>query len=482
MTSVPQNILVIGLGESGQAAALLAAAGGACVTAADSRPASAFSGTLDNLRAAGVAVETGAEVIPSGGFDLAVVSPGLSPRADLYRSLSESDIPVIGELEFGWSHIGAPTVAITGTNGKTTTTELITHMLYEAGQRTVAAGNIGLPASRVALGGAVPERLVLEVSSFQLETTTVFDPEVSVLLNITPDHLDRHGSTAEYARIKARILSTRRTDAVAVVQSEALAYLRSLKVEIPRRLVTFSSGSRKADLYFEDGLVMGGSGDWKGPLLSLQQTRLRGGHNAENIMAAMAVGREFGLSLEQMVRSVKTYRPAEHRIEPAGEINGVIFVNDSKATNLDAMMRAIEAMSSMIAEEPNILLIAGGSGKGLEFHEAGPLLSRRVKAAFLIGESRESMKAAWSLFTSCNLAGDLEEAVMLAVEMAEIGDVVLLSPACASFDQFTGYAHRGDCFKAIVADLMNTTYGAPLLSRSTTDCGPRKTASKEHLA
>lgn len=475
-----KQVLVVGLGASGQAAARLALARGAAVTICDTRSVEVFTGTFDELRSAGARIAFDCDQVPPGQFDLAVVSPGLDPSVQLYRSLRASGIRIVGELEFGWRLAECPTVAVTGTNGKTTTTELIAHLLKSAGRFAAVGGNIGRPASEIALSEQEAEQLVLEVSSFQLETAEAFRPEIAVLLNLTPDHLDRHGSMADYARAKALIFAVQQADNLAVVQSEAMAYLRSLRVDLPGRLVTFSATSRRADLYFEDGLIMSSLPDWKGPLLSLQQTHLRGPHNAENVMAALAVGRELGLSLEGMVKAMKSFRPGAHRCELVGERNDVLFVNDSKATNLDAMMKAVEATPCVAPDEPNVLLIAGGVGKGLEFHEAGPLLARRVKAAFLIGEAREQMREAWNLFTTCHLADDLEEAVLAAVEQAEMGDVVLLSPACASFDQFTGYAQRGESFKAIIEGLENTTYGGPLRPDPTRDSGMSETTSREH--
>ena len=480
MTLKSQCVLVMGLGASGRAAARLARSHGARVTVCDTREEDAFPESCAELRDAGIEVECGRDGLPPGRFDLAVVSPGLAPDSPLYRSVSDAGIPLLAELEFGWQCARCPTVAITGTNGKTTTTELVTHLLNSSEIPAVSAGNIGRPVSEVALEVEHEPRLVLEVSSFQLETVRDFRPDIAVLTNLTPDHLDRHGSMSAYARLKARLCERHAKTGITVIQSEALAYLRSLEIEIPGRLVTFSAASRRADLHYADGLIMGSLPDWQGPLLALQQTRLRGAHNAENVMAAMAVGRELGLSLEQMVRAVKSFQPGAHRYEFVREWNGVTFVNDSKATNLDAMMKAITATPAVVESEPNIVLIAGGSGKGLEFHEAGPLLARRAKAAVLIGESREAMRSAWSLFTTCHLAEDLEEAVRIAVELSESGDVVLLSPACASFDLFTGYAHRGECFKAIVEELTNTTYGGALWSSPTRDCGVGDTSSREN--
>jgi UDP-N-acetylmuramoylalanine--D-glutamate ligase len=481
MNSNSQCVLVLGVGASGRAAARLAAAHGASVTLCDTRPEAALADEVAALRAEGFTVLCDRRAAPPEHFHLAVAGPGLSPTTGLYRSVKERRIPLLGELEFGWRLARRHTVAVTGTNGKTTTTELITHVLNAGGLPAKAAGNIGLPVSELARDPSLEAygSLVLEVSSFQLEEAKEFRPEISVMLNLTPDHLDRHGDMAEYARVKARIFRHQRAGNLTVIQTEALAYLRSLGVNLSGRIVTFSATSPRADLHYDDGLIASSLPDWQGPLLALQQTRLRGAHNAENVMATLAVGRELGLRLEDMVRAIKTFQPGAHRYEIVGECNGVTFVNDSKATNLDAMMKAVEATPAVTSGETNIVLIAGGSAKGVEYYEAGPLLARRAKAAVLIGASRDNLREAWSLFTPCHLAEDLEDAVRLAVELAEPGDVVLLSPACSSFDQFIGYTQRGELFKAIVEDLSDTTYGAPLWSSPTRDSGTGKTSSNE---
>jgi UDP-N-acetylmuramoylalanine--D-glutamate ligase len=239
----------------------------------------------------------------------------------------------------------------------------------------------------------------------------------------------------------------------AIVQSEALAQLRALKVNIPSKLVTFSANDPRADLYLDRTLLVSRLEGWTGPLLNMDECRLRGPHNAENLMAALAVGRVLRIPLEIMVESLKAYQPAAHRCELVSEINGVKFVNDSKATNLDAVQKALLTMPRSRAGEPNIWLIAGGRDKGLAYHDIGPLLSQRVKGARLIGEAREKIRAAWSLFTPCALADSLLEAVLETARNAVAGDVVLLSPACSSFDQFQDYQHRGDVFRKAVNSL-----------------------------
>jgi UDP-N-acetylmuramoylalanine--D-glutamate ligase len=232
-------------------------------------------------------------------------------------------------------------------------------------------------------------------------------------------------------------------------------------VEPPSKVITFSAGSRRADLYLDRGLIVGRLPDWEGPLFDMARGRLRGPHNAENLMATLAVGHVLRIPLEQMTPALEAYEPAAHRCERVGERGGVVFVNDSKATNLDAVAKAVQSMPSARVGEPNVWLIAGGQDKGFDFHDIGPLLSQRVKGAFLLGETREKIRAAWSLFTPCTLVGSLLEAVQLAAASAVSGDVVLLSPACSSFDMFQNYQHRGDVFRHAVRQVMQTTDGRP---------------------
>jgi UDP-N-acetylmuramoylalanine--D-glutamate ligase len=243
----------------------------------------------------------------------------------------------------------------------------------------------------------------------------------------------------------------------AIIQSEALALLRALKVTIPSKVITFSANNRRADLSLDRGLVVSRLDGWTGPLLNMEATRLIGPHNAENVMAALAVGRVLRVPLETMVEAIRSYPPAAHRCELVAELNGVKFVNDSKATNLDAVQKALMAMPQAQLGEPNVWLIAGGRDKAFEYYEIGPLLSQRVKGAFLIGETRDKIRAAWSLFTPCTLAGSLLEAVAEAARSAVAGDVVLLSPACSSFDQFQNYQDRGEVFRQAVQSLRQKT-------------------------
>ncbi len=454
-----KNILILGLGISGAAAARLAQVRGAKVTVVDSNTSDALEREAKLLRQDGVRVELGTEDLPQDNFDQAIISPGIRPDSSLYLALSFRGIPALGEFEFGYRECSVPCVAISGTNGKTTTTELIDHMLRRCGKCSAAAGNIGIPVSDVARCAEELDYLSLEVSSYQLEFIEEFRPTISVLMNLTEDHMDRHGSMLKYAQAKARLFMNQTPHDWAVVQSEALAYVRAQGIEIPSRVISFSSNHRRAGLYLDRDLIVGNLEDWDGPLLAMQQTRLRGAHNAENVMAALAVGRILGLSMERMVKAIKSFSGSPHRCEFLEDVDGIHFVNDSKATNVDAMMKAIEAMPSVRPEEPNIWLIAGGSDKGFEFHAAGPAMARRVRGAFLIGETAPRMEAAWNLFTRCELVESLEAAVRFAAKKAELGDVILLSPACASFDQFDSYVDRGNRFKAAVDSLRTTKCG-----------------------
>jgi UDP-N-acetylmuramoylalanine--D-glutamate ligase len=452
-----KKVLVIGVGASGRAAGGLLRAHGAKVLAIDSADSPQLRKDVEALRAAGVEVRLGVKESPADPLDLAVISPGVPVKSALVQGLVRRKVPLIGELELGYRGSRCLNIAITGTNGKTTTTELVDRILNQAHRHTIAAGNIGLPLCAVADRTKDLDFLTLEVSSFQLETIQFFRPAVAVLLNITPDHLDRYADMAEYARTKARLFMNQQAFDWAIVQSEALAQLRSLNVEIPSKIITFSANNRRADIYLDRGLLVSRLPDWTGPLLDMDKCKVRGPHNAENLMAALAVGRVLRIPLEEIAAALLAYEPAPHRCELVAEINGVRFVNDSKATNLDAVHKALLAMPAARAGQPNVLLIAGGQDKGFEFHDIGPLLSQRVKHAYLLGETREKIRAAWSLFTPCTVVSSLLEAVQKSAADAVPGDVVLLSPACSSFDMFQNYQHRGEVFRQAVGQWKQTT-------------------------
>jgi UDP-N-acetylmuramoylalanine--D-glutamate ligase len=373
----------------------------------------------------------------------------------------QKGLPVTSDLELASHNFYCLSVAITGTNGKTTTAELVACMLTAAQRKTVRAGASGLPVCSVGEQSRNLDFLTLDLNSFQLESVEHFRPSVAVITNLRGDHMNHYANLGEFARAVGRVFKNQQVFDWAIVQSEALAHLRALGIEIPGKVITFSSSHRRADVFLDRGLLISSLPNWSGPLFNMEQCALRGPHNAENVMAALAVGRVLHLRLEDMIAALKSYTPGPHRLETVATIRGVTFINNSKAMNVDALQQSIEALPPGRPGEPNIWLIAGGKDKGLDYHDLGPLLARRVKGALVLGEAREKLRAAWSLFTPCTAVESLLEAVSKAAESAAPGDIVLLSPACSSFDMFRSYQHRGEEFRAAVehleksADLQN---------------------------
>jgi UDP-N-acetylmuramoylalanine--D-glutamate ligase len=356
-------------------------------------------------------------------------------------------------LELGWQQAKCLTVAIAGTNGKGTIAGLVERLLTQSGRKAIVCGHQARPLCAAVEQSKDQDFLILQVNSFQLERTQYFRPAVAVLLNLAPDHLDRYPGMADYVRANARLFANQQAFDWVIVQSEALAQLQALNLPLPGKIISFSATDRKADIWLDRGLLQSRLGDWPGPLLDMDHCQLRGSHNAENLMAALAVGHVLRLPLDAMVEAMKSYVPGPHRCELVAEIGGVKYINDSKATNVDAMSKGLLAAPLGQGNQPNVWLIAGGQDKGLDFHAVGPLLSQRVKSAFLLGEAREKIRAAWGLFTPCTLADSLLEAVAAAAKQATPGDVVLLSPACSNFEQFRNYQHRGEVFRQAVESI-----------------------------
>jgi len=434
-----QKVAVVGAGLSGSAAALLLASEGAQVTVLDSaEDKNLLKSTLDNLRAHDVRVICGSAADhDSSEYQWVVLSPGIDPASPLGRNFSSRKVETISEVELGWRFCEMPVIAVTGTNGKTTTTELLAQMLNACGQRTIACGNIGKPLSEVAREKQLFDVLTVEVSSFQLEAIRTFRPSISLWLNFAPDHLDRYRSVADYRAAKLRIFENQTEQDVAVVNAaEALPKIR------PRR-ITFSAYSNRADFRLSEGAIIYENQ----PVLRLSDTKLRGLHNIENLMATLAVGVARGLAFAQMVPALHDYEPRPHRCEFVRELDGVEYVNDSKATNLDAVEKALAAQTKPM------VLIAGGKDKGLTFDPLRSLVKEKVKSAVLIGEMAPSIKRSWDGAVNCDLAISLADAVERARGLATPGDVVLFSPGTSSFDMFKSYSDRGDQFRALVQAL-----------------------------
>jgi len=436
-----KNTVVLGLGHSGEAAAALLLDEGARVTVCESADSPALQEKANALRARGVRVLLGSDADSDPEkYDLAVISPGIDPVVPLVRNVVSKNIPMIGELELAFSKCACPVVAITGTNGKTTTTELTTRVLQGCGLRTMASGNIGLPFAEAVRQSREMDVMVLEVSSFQLETIRSFRPKVAAWLNLSPNHLDRYPGMTEYRAAKLRIFENQTPEDFAVVNVvNDLPPLRA-------RTTTFSASSDRGDFTRRDTSIFFRSEK----VLDQNDTRLPGVHNAENIMAALGIGHALGLDLPAMAAVVPDYTPPAHRCEFVREIDGVRWINDSKSTNLDAMAQALRSQTA------SVILIAGGKDKGTEFDENADLVKERVRTAVLIGEMRHRIAKSWTR-TDCRPVDSLAEAVSTARSLARPGDVVLFSPGTSSYDMFRNYGERGNLFKSLVHQIETTT-------------------------
>lgn len=426
---------VLGLGSSGEASARLLQRHGAGVTVFDSGSPDAKK--AEGLRELGIAVVTGAAAdTAKAGYDLTVLSPGIDPRVPLVENFRRQGAEFIGELELAFRFCDRPVIAITGTNGKTTTTQLIESMLNAAGYRTVACGNIGMPFADAVQRQRELDFFTVEVSSFQLETISTFRPHVAVWLNLTSDHLDRYSSMEEYRTAKLRIFEYQDSSDFAVVNQ------LDDPPGIAARAITFSAYLDKADFTLvQDELQFRST-----PVLGMQQTHLSGIHNAENMMAALGTAYALSIPWEKAKPGLTDYRLLPHRCEEVGVVDGVTYINDSKATNLDALAKALESQSKPV------VLIAGGKDKGFEFDAIGGLVQRKAKHAVLVGEMADRIYKSWSELIPCSRAGTLRAAVELAREQSIPGDVVLFSPGTSSFDMFKSYADRGNQFREIIQE------------------------------
>ena len=445
-----KDVVVLGLGRSGMAAASLLQRDGARVVVRDESMGDQLQERAIRLRGLGVRVELGNQFDHSTRFDLAVLSPGIAPERPIVREVLTRNTPLLSELELAYRFCLCPIVAVTGTNGKTTTTELIAAMLAGCGKRATAAGNIGRAFSDAVEASAGLDAVVLEVSSFQLEKIEQFRANVAVMLNITPDHLDRYESMDEYMAAKSFIFMNQQAEDMAVISVETLQSLQRMGIAIKARATTFSAYNRPADVWldwFDQETIWCRLPECRGILLKMSETNLRGVHNAENVLATLATGLAMGLPVSEMREAICAYCPQPHRCEFVTEFDGVTYINDSKATNVDAVEKALQSLRGQS------VLIAGGRDKSLDYTSLKEVVAEKVKLAVLIGEAQERMWRAWSRTVPCVRASSMEEAVCVAAGHARRGDTVLLSPACASFDMFENYEHRGAEFKRHVFNL-----------------------------
>ena len=442
-----KRVLVVGLGRSGVASALFLKKRGARVTVSDSKAEDQLRKEIPILLDQGIAVETGGHGDRTfRGQDLIVVSPGVpadSPHLVQARALGE---PVIGEIELAAQFLKGPLVAITGSNGKTTTTTLAGEIISAGGFPTVVGGNIGTPAITLVESAGPDTWVVLEVSSFQLETIATFRPRIAVILNVTPDHLDRHGTFEAYARAKSRIFENQTALDSTVLNADdptcaTLAGQTKAKVFWFSRKKEVSQGA-----WLTDGRVLFRDAAGQSEIMMVSEIPLKGTHNVENVLAGVCIGMLAGARAEQIREAVGNFKAVEHRLEFAGRIRGVDYYNDSKATNTDATIKAIESFPA------NIHLILGGKDKGSDYTVLNDLLQERVKRVYTIGAAAEKIESQIKGAEVVH-AETLERAVRRASQEAAAGDIVLLAPACASFDQFESYEHRGRVFKELVRSL-----------------------------
>ena len=442
-----KKVLVVGLGKSGLAAALFLRRRGAQVTVSDVRSAEALAKDIPALLEAGIMVEAGGHgLLTFRRQDLIVISPGVPLDTPELAQVKSFGLPVIGELELAARFLKGKMLAVTGSNGKSTTTTLLGEILEAAGLPTLVGGNIGVPVVALIDQSTDETWSVLEVSSFQLESTEKFHPTIAVILNITPDHLDRHGNFENYARAKERIFAAQTAEdylvlnadntpaADAATRSAARVYWFSVEhpVEqgawLQQGYVVYRAAR---DAATERVMLLGG-------------IPLKGSHNVENVLAAVCAARLAGASADTIAKAVENFRAVEHRLEYVATLNGVEYYNDSKATNVDATAKAIASFSS------GIHLILGGKDKNSDYRQLSDLLRERVCAVYTIGSAAAKIESHLRGVISIHSCGTLDKAVAAAALAARPGEIVLLAPACSSFDQFESYEHRGRVFKELV--------------------------------
>jgi UDP-N-acetylmuramoylalanine--D-glutamate ligase len=449
-TLARRRVAVVGLARSGVAAARLLRAAGAEVVAVDAKPLEALGREVRELERAGITLRLGAAGVEAvRETELVVVSPGVPTDSPQIAPARAARIPVVGELELAWRAMEADTLAITGTNGKTTTTALTgALLLVEQARPVLVAGNIGTPLAAHALSFPPDGIAVCEVSSFQLETIEAFHPRVAVVLNVTPDHLDRHGTFAAYQDAKARIF-TNQTGADCAVLNADDEGSRALAARTKARVVWFSRRrTLEHGVFVRDGWVVARlNGDIE-QICPLSDVTLRGAHNVENVLAATACALWTGLAPQAIRRGIARFRGVAHRIEFVRDLTGVHYYNDSKGTNVASTIKALESFTE------RIVLIAGGVGKGQDWAPLAEAARGRVVHAVVLGQDGAKIGAALTdVGIPVTASASLESALQAARTLAEPGDVVLLSPACASFDMFDNFEHRGDVFKGLVVGL-----------------------------
>jgi len=444
-----KRVLVVGLGKSGLAAARFLKERGARVTVSDARPATLIA-ELPTLLDEGFMVEAGSHgLLTFRRQDLIVVSPGVPADVPELVQVRALGMHIIGELELGVEYLQGEIIAITGSNGKTTTTTLVGEILKAAGMPTLIGGNIGLPVTAMVAESTPETWSVLEVSSFQLETVETFKPKIAMVLNITPDHLDRHGTFENYWAAKARITEFQTADDFLVLNAEDVK--TQLVAAKTKAQIFWFSGKRRikqgAFVHGDSIFFLSKESGMPEPIMPVAEIPLAGAHNVENVLAAVCAAKLAGVDTATIRSAVGAFKAVEHRLEFVRDLDGVRYFNDSKATNVDATVKAVESFAG------GIHLILGGKDKDSDYTVLALLLRERVKTVITIGSAAEKIERELAGVVKIESAETMDRAVAYAHSVAAAGDTVLLAPACASFDQFENYGHRGRVFKELVQAL-----------------------------
>jgi UDP-N-acetylmuramoylalanine--D-glutamate ligase len=449
-----KSVAIVGMARSGMAAAEFLWKRGARVTLSDNRPAAALESEIRILNERDIRYEAGGHSVELfDSADLVVVSPGVPLSLPVLRHAARAGKVLISEIELASRYLRGKVIAITGTNGKTTTTTLIGKILQAGGFPVQVGGNIGTPLISLVESSSKDTWSVVELSSFQLEAAPTFRPDIAVILNITPDHLDRYASFEAYTQAKLNIFENQVSSDFAVLNHED-PNLQNAASKVHSQLFWFSGSHEvKRGTYVSGGQIIFDSGKVSEQVMTCNEVPLKGRHNIENVAAAITAARLAGISSSSISRSIRNFKAVEHRLEPVAEINGVHFFNDSKATNVDATIKALEAFES------GVILILGGRDKGGDFKVLSHLLQQRAKSVILLGEASDKIRMQLAGTVPMTQAHSMDDAVRLAFQQAAPGDTVLLAPACASFDMFQNYEHRGREFKAAVGRLQVTGNG-----------------------
>ncbi|HOZ46357.1 MAG TPA: UDP-N-acetylmuramoyl-L-alanine--D-glutamate ligase [Candidatus Hydrogenedentes bacterium] len=436
-----KRVLVGGMARTGLAAVRLLLREGAIPFVSDSAAASVVAEAVAELEALGVAYECGGHSDRAwADAALVVLSPGVPPRQPWIDRLRQAGVPVMSELELAYGYCRSRVLAVTGTNGKTTTTELLRFLVAETGHSVALAGNNAVPFSRAVTEDPAPEFLVLEVSSYQLESACTFRPWIGAVLNVTPDHLARHHTMQEYVAVKNRLFAWQQPGDVAVLNADDPS-VAAMETRDGVAVSRFSrSAPQESGLWMDGDIIRCGAAE----VARRADIPLPGDHNVENVLAALAMMRAGGFDWERTIAGLRAFQGVEHRIEFTASLNGVDFYNDSKSTNLESLRAAL------LSFDRPIVLIAGGRGKGSDYGVLGALIRTRVVHLITLGEDAPLLEAAFGAIVKTERAGDMADAVARAARAASPGDVVLLSPACASFDLYNDFEHRGRVFKDAV--------------------------------